>query len=73
MTNIKDIQKSTIKTFRKNLQYFKWEDVSVYQKIIDYKVLLEKNKIQSRYSLEYLDCNFDLLNIKTDQYFGINK
>ena len=69
MTNIKDIQKNAIKTFKKNLQYFKQEDSSVYQKIVDYKVLLEKNEIQSRYSLEYLDCNFDLLNIKTGQYF----
>lgn len=69
MTNINDIQKDSINNFNKNLIYFKDNYQDVYKRVIEFKILWESNKIDTRYSLEYLEDNFDLLNIKTKQYF----
>ena len=63
------IQQQCLNIFNENLDYFKSTNLEVYNKIIEFKNIIEAGKIKHRYSLEYIDEKFNLLHILSNTLF----
>ncbi len=63
-----NIEEEAIKTFQINLAYFAKEHTSLYKKITTLNQAIENGSFKERYSLEYKDNYFDVLELSSGNY-----
>ena len=63
-----DIEQKAIKLFQNNLDYFNENHKSIYEKIVILNQAIGEGHYKERYSLEYLDGYFDILELNSNQY-----
>jgi len=67
------IEQEAINLFQKNLKYFEKEQKKVYQRVAILSQAIADNTYTERYSLEYLDNYFDILELGSGNYlYGSN-
>ncbi len=65
---MQDIQQKAIETFQNNLSYLSKEQPDIYKKIDTLNRAINEGLYEERYSLEYKDEYFDILDMKTNEW-----
>ncbi|MDQ1264547.1 MAG: hypothetical protein QG559_1548 [Campylobacterota bacterium] len=66
-----EIESQAINTYKENLLFFQSCEPELFNKIESLNLAIEKNYYQEKYSLEYKDGYFDVLEIKTGNWLYI--
>lgn len=62
-----EIQEEVVNNYLKNMDYFEKNHNELYKKIKLFEVAIELNELKEKYTLEYKDYGFDILDINTNK------
>ena len=70
MANLEEIQEKCLKTYQRNLIYFKNYKPEIYNKLVIFDEAVNQGLYVENYSLEYKEEGyFDILNLKSNQFY----